>query len=94
MTYKATIDVALNISLLRMKMLNRQGFIRYRLKLFSILHKKEINCHPYNIIKGPTHNQKQQNNPELEAESEIDPDQCYYSKVIPVRYRGDDWEEN
>ena len=91
MTYKATIDIAVNISLVRMKMLSRQGFIRYRLKFYTILHKKEINCHPYNIIKGPTNHKKQENNPQLDVDSEIDPDQYYYSKIIPVHYRGDDW---
>ena len=94
MAYKATIDIAVNISLMRMKTLNRQGFIRYRLKFFSLLQKKEINCHPYNIIKGSTNNKKPCKIHTLNIESELDPDQCYYSKVIPVLYRGDDWEEN
>ena len=40
MTYKATIDIAVNIAYLRLKALNKIGYLRYRLKFYYIVHQK------------------------------------------------------
>ena len=58
MSFKATIDIAINISYLRIRLLNRQGFIRYRMKIYFKKEKREEDCHPYNIIKGKTSKKK------------------------------------
>ena len=63
MTYKATIDIAVNIAYLRLKVLNKLGYLRYRLKFYYTAHQTSLECHPYSIIKGKTHNKPHSINP-------------------------------
>ena len=53
MSFKASIDIFVNLSYVRVRFLNRQGYIRYRMKIFYTNEGGEGECHPYNIVKGP-----------------------------------------
>lgn len=64
MTFKATVDIAVNLSSVKIKVLNRQGYIRYRMKIYSQKNEKEEDCHPYNIVKGETQNKKHSIDPD------------------------------
>ena len=52
MVFKATIDIAVNFSYIRVRQLNRQGYIQYRMKIYYMKDDVEEKCHPYNILKG------------------------------------------
>lgn len=42
MAYKATIDIAVNFSYLKVRLLNRQGYIRYRMKIYWLHGEEEF----------------------------------------------------
>lgn len=52
MAYKATIDIAVNFSYLKVRLLNRQGFIRYRMRIYWLNDEEKFPFHPYRIIKS------------------------------------------
>lgn len=54
MSFKATIDMFVNFSYIQVRFLNRQGFLRYRMKIYMKYDNKEALCHPYNIVRGGT----------------------------------------
>ena len=95
MSFKANIDIFVNFSFVRVRFLNRQGYLRYRMKIFYLLNGKEGECHPYNIVKGPVATNTYLDEAEYKADSEIhSASESYYSKLIQVRFRPDDYHEN
>lgn len=97
MSFKATIDMMINFSYIQVRFLNRQGYLRYRTRVYIRLENKDYFCHPYNIVKGPTKNSQNEllRDNEEKIDSEIDVDTMhYYSQLIPVRYRPGNYDEN
>ena len=89
MSFKATIDMFVNFSYIQVRFLNRQGYLRYRMKIYMKYEGKQTPCHPYNIVKGPTGMQESFiMDADEKIDSEIDSDTLYYySRLIPVVYR-------
>ena len=97
MSFKANIDIFVNFSYVRVRFLNRQGYLRFRLKIFSIIDGHEGECHPYNIVKGPIANSEHDSHPrqQFTADSEIHAtSRNYFSKLIQVRYEPNDYQLN